>query len=169
MKATLSSLYTLLPLTCYRRSTPFDSRQCEMAWITERNLSKAALVLLVNSFCEKVPFDQMLRKRFWRGGEGGGYLLPHVNGGHSKLDSFQPQNHEEPLAKGTVAHILTVMSSLKKTRVIDTFSHGQTHVLFQQMKQWQYLVHSLHDKQVIWVGRGVSQSEIVASGIFHSE
>lgn len=42
MKATLSSLYTLLPLTCYRRSAPFDRRQCKMAWITERNLSKAA-------------------------------------------------------------------------------------------------------------------------------
>lgn len=41
-----------------------------------------------------------------------GHLLPHVNGGHSKLDSFQPQNHEEPLAEGAVAHILTVMSSL---------------------------------------------------------
>lgn len=105
----------------------------------------------------------MLRKRFW---QRGGHLLPHVDGGHSELDSFQPQNHEEPLAKGTVAHVLTVVPSLKKRRrVIDTISHGQTHILF--LWQWQYLVHSLHGKQVISGVRGVSQSEIIASGIFH--
>lgn len=55
----------------------------------------------------------MLRKCFCQ--EEGG-LLPHVNSGHCKLDSFQPQNHEEPLAEGAVAHVFAVMSSLKETR-----------------------------------------------------
>lgn len=111
MKATLSSLYTLLPLTCYRRSAPFDRRQCKMAWITERNLSKAAsfhslIEFLWESSLPPDAQEAILAEE--------GHLLPHVDGGHSELDSFQPQNHEEPLAKGTIAHVLTIVSSLKK-------------------------------------------------------
>lgn len=125
LKATLSSLYTLLPLTCYRRSAPFDRRQCKMAWITERNLSKAASFHSLIEFLWESSLPPDAQEAIVAEG---GHLLPHVDGGHSELDSFQPQNHEEPLAKGTVAHVLTVVSSLKKRRsVIYTISHGQTH------------------------------------------
>lgn len=82
-----------------------------MAWILKGNLSKAA------SFYSLIEF--LWENSLWLDAQEGflaeeGHLLPHVNCGHSKLDSFQPQNHEEPLAKWTVAHILTIMSSLKK-------------------------------------------------------
>lgn len=43
-----------------------------------------------------------------------GCLLPHVDSGHCKLDSFQPQHHEEPLAEWAVPHVLAIMTSLEK-------------------------------------------------------
>lgn len=132
-----------------------------MAWITERKLWKAtsfhSLIefLWESSLRPDAQEASLVRGLVWWGG---GHLLPHVDGGHSELHSFQPQNHEEPLAKGTVAHVLTIVSSLKKRqKVIITVSRGQMHILFQQMRQWlRYLVHSLHDKQVISGVRGVS-------------
>lgn len=126
-----------------------------MAWITERNLSKATSFYSLIEFLWESSLRPDAQEAFLAEE---GHLLPHVNGGHSKLDSFQPQNHEEPLAKGTVAHILTVMSSLKKGRESSILSlSAETYILFQLMKQWPYLVHSLHDKQVILVEGGVSQ------------
>lgn len=77
-------------------------------------------------FCGKSPRDQMLRKCFL---PEEGHLLPHVDGGHGKLDSLQPQDHEEPLAEGAVAHVLTVVSSLKKgQRIIERRPPSQTNV-----------------------------------------
>lgn len=68
-----------------------------------------------------------------------GCLLPHVDSGDCKLDSFQPQNHEEPLAEGTVPHVLTIMSSLKNT-VIKCFSFLiSSNVLSWSVKQSRYL------------------------------
>lgn len=64
--------------------------------------------------------------------EEGGCLLPHINSGHCKLDSFQPQNHEEPLTERTVPHVLSVMSSLKNTeRKLYFMTTWGTNVLFQ--------------------------------------
>lgn len=42
-----------------------------------------------------------------------GGLLPHVDCSHCELHSFQPQNHEEPLAERTVPHVFTIVSSLE--------------------------------------------------------
>lgn len=106
-----------------------------MAWITERNLSKAAsfhslIEFLWESSLPPDAQEAILAEE--------GHLLPHVDGGHSELDSFQPQNHEEPLAKGTVAHVLTVVSSLKKRRESHRYYFSWPNTLFLgPLPTWQ--------------------------------
>lgn len=95
-----------------------------MAWITERKLWKAtSFHSLIEFLWESSLRPDAQEASLARGlvGWGGGHLLPHVDGGHSELHSFQPQNHEEPLAKGTVAHVLTIVSSLKKKTESDQY------------------------------------------------
>lgn len=139
LKATLSSLYTLgqkgsslWPLLhTDRGSTPWDRPGWETDWVTERNFWNSLSFDVLMEFCVKSPRGQMLRKCFL---PEEGHLLPHVDGGHCKLDSLQPQNHEEPLAEGAVAHVLTIVSSLKKgQRIIERRSRSQTNV--QPMRQ----------------------------------
>lgn len=120
MRGPHRALYTLLqtpPLNRCRKESHTLTDKWGIYWITGgKKLLNFSVVFFLIGFCANVPTTRCSGSVCAR--RDGGCLLPHVDSGHCKLHSFQPQNHEEPLAERAVAHVLAIVSSLKNARKV---------------------------------------------------
>lgn len=126
MKARLSSLYTLLPLTRCRRRAPFDRCHCAMAWITEGNHSKAASFHSLIEFLWESSLRPDAQEAFLAGGGVGGwggggtyFLMSTVV--TVNLTPFSHRTMKSLWQKGQLPTFSPSCPAWKSQRVVNTF------------------------------------------------